>query len=339
MNSQNKTRFLINTAYFLVYKYLLILLLPFLIALGIGIIVQKPSEKLSVKLKIRARIIAPILAVLIYLVVGGGVFLICFYMVSNLQPAVKGVVASFSNAADAVSTVFSKFADFSNNLPQEISEVLSDLPQNIAQKGVAILTDAVSGIVSFVAKNIPSFFFSFIITIMASVYFARDFEAVKSFVLSVVPEERHKDVLRIKNILFADVFKIFKGYALLILITFAELSVGLLILGTENAVFYAALISLVDALPVFGVGVILLPWAAINMLSGNFFGGILLTVLYIIITVIRNALEPKILSAKLGIPPLLSLLIIFCGLKLFGFFGMIVAFISLVIFIDYYRLQ
>lgn len=347
MNSDNRARFLINTAYFLViavsiflaYKYLLGFLLPFLVALLIGVAVQKPSVKLSKRLKISPRTIAPILAIFIYLALGSGIFLIVFYLFSNIQPAVKGMVGTISNAADTLSALFSKYSDFSSSLPKEISEMLSKLPQNIAEKGMSVLTGAASGIVTFAAKNIPSFFFSFIITIMASVYFARDFKAVKDFALSVVPKSKHKGLYKIKNILFANVFKMAKGYGTLILITFGELVLGFFIIGIESAVFYAAIISLVDALPVLGVGIVLLPWAVINIISGSVAQGIMLAVLYLIITIIRNILEPKILSARLGIPPLLSLLIIFCGLKLFGFFGMLLAFISLVIYIDYYREQ
>lgn len=347
MNSQHRARFLINTVYFLViaglvflaYKYLLGFLLPFLIAFLIGMAVQKPSIKLSKKLKIKPRTIAPILAILIYLAIGSGVFLIVFYLFSNVQSAVKGMVSTISNAADTISKLFSKYSDFSSKLPKEISDMLSELPQNVAEKGMALLTGAASDIVTFVAKNIPSLFFSFIITIMASVYFARDFKSVRDFALSMVPESKHTGLYKIKNILFANVFKMAKGYGTLILITFGELIVGFFIIGIPNPLFYAAVISLVDALPVLGVGIVLLPWSVINIISGNVAQGVMLVVLYLLITIIRNILEPKILSSKLGIPPLLSLLIIFCGLKLFGFFGMLLAFISLVIYIDYYREQ
>ncbi len=345
MKSNARGRFLINAAYFifiavfiyLTYKYLLRFLLPFIVALGIGFFVQKPSLKISQKFKAKPRTVAPILAVLIYLLCGALVIMLIYYLFSNLQSMVVGISESVTKAADTLTGIFNKYADFSRNLPEELHSMLENMPKLLADNSVGFLTDSVSSVIAFVTKNVPSFFFSFLITVMASVYFARDFSAVKSFLFSVIPKKYHLNIYKIKGIMFANVFKMIKGYATLTLVTFFELCVGLLVANVKNAVLFAAIISLVDALPILGVGIILIPWAVISIISGNIGFGIYLAVLYLIIAVLRNVLEPKILSSKLGIPPLLSLLIIFCGLKLFGFLGMIVAFISLVIFIDFYR--
>lgn len=345
MNPAERGKFLINTAYFiciaalifLVYKYLLVFLLPFLIALLIGFLVQKPSAKIAGRLKCRPRTVAPVIAIILYLVVGAAVMLIIYYIFTNLQSAVKGIADTVTGTANAMSDIFSKYSAWTGDLPQEIRSVLENLPKNIAEKAVSFSAAAGSDLITFAAKNIPSFLFSFLITVMASIYFARDFSAVKTFILSVVPESKHRNLYKLKKILFANVFKMLKGYGLLTVVTFVELTVGLLLLGVKNAVLYSAVISLIDALPVLGTGAVLIPWAVISIVSGNIAFGIMLALLYLIITVVRNILEPRILSSKLGIPPLLSLLIIFCGLKLFGFFGMLVAFISLVMFIDFYR--
>ncbi len=347
MKTADRSRFLINAAYFifisalifLIYKYLLSFLLPFIVAIVIGFFVQKPSIKISKRLKVNSRTVASVLAILVYFLCGSAVVLIVYFLFSNLQPTIKGIAESVTSAADTITALFNKYSDFTNNLPSEISSMLNNLPKMLADNAVGFLTSSVSSVATFATKNIPSFFFSFLITVMASIYFARDFKAVKHFAFSLLPEKYHKNVFKIKNIMFANVFKMIKGYAILILITFAELCIGFLTANVKNAVFLAAVISVIDALPVLGVGVALIPWAVISIISGKIGFGIYLAVLYLIIAIVRNVLEPKILSSKLGIPPLLSLLIIFCGLKLFGFFGMIVAFISLVIFIDFYREQ
>ncbi len=345
MKSAERGRFLINAAYFifiavlifLVYKYLLSFLLPFIVALIIGFFVQKPSLKISENLKVKSRTVASTLALLIYFLCGSLVVLLIYFLFSNLQSTVMGIADSVTDAANVLSSMFNRYADFTRNLPPEFGSMLENLPKILADNAVGFLTSSVSSAATFATKNIPSFFFSFLITVMASIYFARDFSAVKHFAFAVIPQRHHKNILKIKNIMFANVFKMVKGYAILILITFAELCVGFLLGNVKNAVFLAAVISLIDALPVLGVGIVLIPWAVISIISGNIGFGIYLAVLYLIIAIVRNVLEPRILSSKLGIPPLLSLLIIFCGLKLFGFFGMIVAFISLVIFIDFYR--
>lgn len=345
MKSTDRGDFLINAAYFifiaalifLTYKYLLFFLLPFIVALGIGYFVQKPSRQISGRIKIKPRTIASVLAILIYLLCGSAVVLILYFAFSNIHSTVIEITESLTLAADTLTTLFNKYSDFASNLPSEISSMLENLPKALAENAVGFLTSSATAAATFATKNIPSFFFSFLITVMASVYFARDFFAVRQFVFSVLPKKHHNNILKIKNIMFANVFKMIKGYAILSLITFIELCFVLIIARVKNAVFLAAVISIIDALPVLGVGIVLIPWAVISIISGNIGFGIYLAVVYLIIAIVRNILEPKILSSKLGIPPLLSLLIIFCGLKLFGFFGMIVAFISLVIFIDFYR--
>ncbi len=172
-----------------------------------------------------------------------------------------------------------------------------------------------------------------------SLYFAKDYKVVKKFVFSLIPLEKILATKKLKNLLFSRVLKMLKGYLTLSGITFLELFLAFLILRIQNAFIYAVIISLIDALPVLGTGLVLLPSAIINMLSGNIVMGIKIIIVYLIVAVVRNILEPKIIGQKMGIPPLLSLLIIFLGIKLFGFLGMIVFYISVVLVIDYYREQ
>ena len=172
-----------------------------------------------------------------------------------------------------------------------------------------------------------------------SLYFAKDYNVVKKFVFSLIPHEKIMATKRVKNLLFLRVFKMLKGYLILSGITFLELFLAFLVLKIKNAFIYAVIISLIDALPVLGTGLVLLPWGIVNMLSGNIVMGVKIVIVYLIVAVVRNILEPKIIGQKMGIPPLLSLLIIFLGIRLFSFLGMIVFYITVVLVIDYYREQ
>lgn len=345
MKTAERSRFLINALYFILiaimvflfYKYLLRFLLPFIVAFIIGVIVQKPADYLSRKMKIKKRVLAPSLAVAVYLIVGTLLLIALYFLFSGSEDFLRAITKNVSSAADVFSGIFNKYSIFLKNLPDEIRLVLENLPKKIGDSLLNYLSGAASFAASFAAKNIPNLIFSFIITVMASVYFARDIKAVKTFLFSLLPEKTHIKIYKIKNILFANVFKMLKGYAILIMVTFSELLIAFIFAGISSPIAIAILISLVDALPILGVGIVLIPWAVVSILTGKIGFGIYLVSIYLIITVVRNILEPKILSSKLGIPPLLSLLIIFCGIRLFGFFGMILIFISLVIIIDFYK--
>ena len=113
------------------------------------------------------------------------------------------------------------------------------------------------------------------------------------------------------------------SYLLLMLLTFAMMLAGLLILGVRYALVIALVIAAVDILPVLGIGIILLPWGFLEIILGNAGLGIGLLVLFALATVVRQIAEPKIVGKGLGIHPLLSLFLIYAGYSLFGFFGMV----------------
>ena len=114
-----------------------------------------------------------------------------------------------------------------------------------------------------------------------------------------------------------------RAQGILILLTFGELSVGLLVLRVEPALLLAGMIALVDALPIFGSGVVLLPWSLVSLLAGRTPLGLGLLLLYGVVTLVRGALEPRLLGKRIGLPPLVSLVSMYVGFQTFGVAGMI----------------
>lgn len=114
-----------------------------------------------------------------------------------------------------------------------------------------------------------------------------------------------------------------KAQGTLMLITFGELTIGFLLLGVDLPVLLAALTALVDALPVFGTGTVLLPWAVVELLSGRVTLALGLAGLYVIVCVVRSLLEPKLVGDRVGLPPLAALLCMYVGFRAFGVAGII----------------
>ena len=115
-----------------------------------------------------------------------------------------------------------------------------------------------------------------------------------------------------------------KAFSLIYLITFAELWFGFTVMRQKNGFILALLIAAVDMLPVFGVGVVLLPWGLAALTLGNTRKFMYLVILYILITVVRQFAEPKIIGKSIGLNPLVTLFSVFSGYKLFGVLGMII---------------
>lgn len=109
----------------------------------------------------------------------------------------------------------------------------------------------------------------------------------------------------------------------MMLITFALLLVGFLIIGERRAVSLALVVSLVDLLPILGIGTVLVPWSVFCLAAGELVKGVSLLILFVVAVVVRELLEPRIMGKNLGIHPLLTLITIYVGYELFGFLGMI----------------
>ena len=132
------------------------------------------------------------------------------------------------------------------------------------------------------------------------------------------------------------VFKLIKGYGILMLMTFLELLAGFLILRVKYALLLSLLIAVIDILPVLGTGTVLIPWGIAGLILKNTALGIGILVLYAVITVIRNFAEPKIIGKQIGINPLFTLLSMFIGIKLLGFAGVIIFPTALIVTVKYY---
>lgn len=113
--------------------------------------------------------------------------------------------------------------------------------------------------------------------------------------------------------------------------------IGLLILQVEHPLTIALILGVVDLLPYLGTGIILIPWGVYSILTGDLFLGIGLLILYGLTITLRQLAEPKVLSSSLGLNPLATLVSLFVGLQLFGFIGLFLGPVILVLFLSFYE--
>lgn len=132
-------------------------------------------------------------------------------------------------------------------------------------------------------------------------------------------------------------FGFLKAQLTLVSITTVIILIGLLILRVDYAITIALLTGIVDIIPYLGTGLIFVPWIIYEIITGQIVLAIGLSVLYIIVLVQRQIMEPKILSSNIGLDPLATLIALFVGFKLFGFIGLIIGPVSLVIVTSLHR--
>lgn len=341
MTVDKKRKFLIDTAFivlvaviiYLVFRFCLIYLLPFVIGLLLALIVQRPSEALSKITKIKKGIIALIFVIILFLLVAALIGVLGYFAYGLLEKLVSVIKGSFTSWNDFYTQISTRFVDLFNALPDEVVNALRTLPDTLVQK----LTDVIGSIVTFSASTIvksgPGLIISIIVTVVATCYIAKDYDKVTQLVKAVVSSRTTLIISNVKSIFFDSIFKLLKGYILLMVITFTELSIGLFLLGVKNPVLIAGVIAVVDILPVLGTGAVVIPWAIISLVIGDIWRCVGLLVLYLVITFVRNFLEPKVIGDQIGLHPLLTLISMFVGLRLFGFIGLFMCPIALIIIV------
>ena len=331
MNQEAKKKFLVNCLFFAViaalvyciFKFMFVYIFPFAIGLMVSMVVQKPAATLHRRTKIPKGICMMTLVIVLYLVI---MFLVSalvyglYTWLASLVQAIPGVMATVNGALKIVNSSISSFI---SKLPVGIQGTLAELPSGAITNAGSGLAGWLAEIAAGIVSGIPSAILGVVITVIASAFIAKDYTRVVTFLGDQLPPRVWDVVLASKHILFKNVFKMLRGYALLMTITFIELTLTMLIIGYgKDAFALAALIAVIDILPVLGTGAVLIPWGIVSLIFGNIFEGVVILVAYLAITILRNTLEPKIIGQQVGVPPVLMLFVLFVGLRLFGILGM-----------------
>lgn len=347
MEAQVKKNFLLNTAFiavivtliYFVSKFLLSYLFPFVIGVILAVLFQKPARKISKKARIDTGICAAILVAVTYILIILLIILAVWQMWIHLPDFSK----SFTESFESIGTVIEKWRaglnDRISHLPDSMASALKSLTETSFGDMLSRIGGVITNFTAGVLRQLPAFIISSIVTFAASCYIAKDFEKLILFFKGVLSPKTVSTVTAVRDILFNSVFKLLIGYLTLMFITFIELFLGFLLLKIESALILSLITATVDLLPVLGTGTVLIPWGIFCFITGNFTRGVGLCILYVIITVIRNFAEPRIIGKKIGITPFLTLLTMFLGLRIAGIAGMFILPLTLITVIDFYKKQ
>ena len=190
---------------------------------------------------------------------------------------------------------------------------------------------AVPGLLTSLLGSLPDILLGAVAAVIVAFYFTLDSARIKSGIMGILPAPAERFLSHIKKEAAVAAIGYLRSYSLILLITFAEIFFGLSVLGVEYSFIIAAISAVVDILPILGVGIVLIPWALFCLMTRNLFLGIGLIILYVIIVIVRQFIEPKIVGESLGLHPLLTLAAFYLGYRLFGFAGILIAPLTLVI--------
>lgn len=346
--------FLIIAMGFLFVRYALGVCFPIVCAFFIATVLQKPKNFLARKTFFKKGAASVISLFALIFVIISLVTLIGVRAVSEISGFIDYITIQIQHIDVLVTNIENAVMNFIEGLPAFLSETLTEsvttiftqIREYLAGQSTELtdsitgslgsafsfswITTPLSGVIS-TAKQIPSILIAVVITLVASCFMTSDYDEIMGFVKRQFPKEKRKDLSRAKVLLKSTLSKMAKAYALIMTVTFTEMFIGLSILklagiySSNYAVIIAIVTAFVDIIPVLGTGTVLIPWALYNLIVGNYALAIGLAVIYAVITVIRQIVEPKLVAGQLGLSPVVTITSLYLGLKIFGVLGMIIA--------------
>ncbi len=331
MKLEKQKAFLIHFAYialilglaYISIKYFLPLLMPFVIGLIVAAILRQMIDAIAKITHVKRAFVSILILLIFYsaiallvLLVGAKAFAFLKDIFYQLPRLYKEAIEPAMNSA--TSDLLLRFPD--------IEIYLEDIFSSISNSIFSFITNAsttVVGAITGFAGKVPSILINFLFTIVSSFFFTIDYHRIANFVIKQFPKEKQGMVLQLKDNVIGTLGKFIKAYATLITITFLELSAGFWILGIPNPLLIAGLVAIVDLLPILGTGAVLLPWIIIAFIFGKNSLAIGILILYIVVTIVRQTLEPKIVGQQIGLHPVVTLLCIFAGAQLLGVIGLL----------------
>lgn len=307
---------------------LVLFFMPFVIGWLISCIANPLVAFLERKLKIRRKagtVVVIVCAIAAVIGIGYGLGVVFWRQVSGFIEEVPSMWEAVKHDFDNLGVLINqyigvrapKFADALNSLGNTIGEMITDLPKSLN-------FSTFEGMGSMVG-NIASVIISIIMCMLSAYFFIADREWLTAFVGRVLPENiTHKyDVF--SSSLKQAVGRYFKAQFRIEIWMYVLLLVGLTVLKVRYSMLIALLMAFLDFLPFFGTGIVLVPWAVVTVIGGNYLRAIGFLVIWGAGQLFRQLIQPKIMGESIGMEPIPTLFLLFIGYRIAGVGGMLIA--------------
>ena len=352
---EKRRSFIINTVFvviivglfYLAIKYALGIVWPFVVAFFLAMLLQRPVNFLSTKTPLKRGIASVIMVLFVLVIVGSILGLIIGRIVMELKGFFDYLLIKMEDAPAFVDQIQAWLSDTFSFLPKSLHESIMTATENFLNRLMGIeakaSADAIQaessgidfsllssplGAVWGTAKQIPMIAVGVLVCVVSCCFMTTDYRTLRDMILSQLSQKRQSAVIRTKQVTFSTLGKMGKAYSIILFVTFMEMLLGLSFLKLIHVydsgyIFAIAFITaVVDIIPVLGTGTILIPWALWSLFTGDVGLGIGLLVVYAIISVIRQVIEPKLVASQLGLPPFVTIMAMYIGSQLFGFIGL-----------------
>ncbi|MDF2524591.1 MAG: ytvI, partial [Clostridiales bacterium] len=291
-------------------------LIPFVIALVISLLIEPIVKFLMERVRIPRKASSAISVLLVLSVVGTLLTVLISKLIDEIVTISHFLPKYYSEINNNINNLISRGTDIYIALPPEVTNNIQGLLRNLTTNFIDMLNRLIKGIFN-TAISIPEALIFTLVTIISTYFFSSDRDMIYNYFRSHLPDHWMKKIGSVKIDLFSALFGYIRAQLILMTITFTELFVGFSIIGIKYSLLLAFVIAIIDALPILGTGGVLIPWALYEFLVGNVRTALSLLVLYLIVLIVRQLTEPKVLSQQIGLHPLVTLSAMYTGLRLF----------------------
>ncbi len=321
--------------------FMISLFLPFLLGYVFSLIVNPLADKLQKRLKLPRGLSAIIVLVVTIGIIGSIIVGVLWKVFDELRNLYYNFPVIYENIMSGFKAIQSKWFTIHNLMPENVQFALDNLINTAEDK----LTDVVNNLnylpmVEYAgnfAKSLPGVFISLIVFILSSYFMVSDNKTVSNAVHKVLSEKTIDRYHILRDNLGKYLGGYIKAQLIIMSIAFVIIFTGLSILKIEYALLIAVAIAIFDALPFFGSGGILAPWALISFITSDVKLGIGLLIIYVTILLTRQFIEPKIVSKNIGMHPIITLMAMYVGFRTFSIGGLIFGPVTMMIIISLYR--
>lgn len=320
--------------------FLISLFLPFILGYGLAVLVNPLADLLQKKLSIPRGLSAVLVIILTVGIIGGAAVWGIWKIIEQGRELSEQFPQIYASAEVSIRQFMDKWSMLYDNLPENIQFAINNFGETISNKASGFIDNKSEPVVDWAsrfAKAVPGVFVGAVVFILSGYFMITDNKTVSAAVRKLAGERLCNRFATVNAELKLYLGGYLKAQLILMCIAFLIMLVELSVLRVKYALLIALGIAVLDALPFFGSGLVLWPWAVMSFATGDIKRGVGLIIVYLSVLVVRRLLEPKLVSSKIGMNPILTLMSMYIGYRVLSLGGLILGPIIMILGISFYK--
>jgi sporulation integral membrane protein YtvI len=309
---------LLLAAIYLGLRYVMLYVLPFVLGIILAFILEPAVRALSAKLRFRR----PWAALVAVLVLVAGMGLVVAWSVTTIATELTDLYGYLPQYYGEFNRVVSEVLRIAGDISEQLPEPLAGAAQEQWNHLYSLLSVIVTG-AGGVVKSLPAFALLTVFTFLSAYFVIKDRAAIGGFIRSIMPARAFEHFKVVEMDVVGGVAGFVRAQAIIIVLTMTVNVIGLRLMNTRYAVALGLLLAVLDILPIVGPGLVYVPWIAYHFIWGGAGYALWLLILYASVSLLRQVIQTHLVGKEMGLHPLVTLISLYTGAKVFGPPGLI----------------